>query len=261
MKKCKKGASCLSTCISRGKECRGTLKPSVSLSLTNLTKSLSEAKREKTPYGEWRVIASGYQGQVAIDPEGTRVVKTLFSPEKGEKPEFGPLEVEIATKMGELGHSPKIHSSSKNHLEMDLAPGKPLWATFQRGEDEPLMNTNQARSAGYALRDLHRMGYAHNDSHSQQFLVSGDNVKLVDFGLSVKVSEKPLAVLQDLAKINSLVQFNNPELQGDPYFKLVNKYLTPYREIGKSQSKAAKAKRIELAEGYFRELANTFGGL
>lgn len=268
-KNCGKGKSCSATCISRSKTCVVALSVSAGKQMGSLRDSLIQKiravkeqrlnEKEKTkkadPYGEWDVIAEGFYGKVAVNPEGTRAVKTLHDSRKdGKTPEFGEYEVELATKMGELGHSPRVHSSSDRHIEMDLAKGSPLWKDYQRGEDEPVMNAAQAQKAGYALRDLHRMGFAHRDAHSQQFLVDGDNVKLVDFGLSRPVSEKPIAVMQDLAKSNPLIRFDNPELANDPYFALVNKYLTPYREIGKSNSKAAKARRLELAEAYIREL-------
>jgi tRNA A-37 threonylcarbamoyl transferase component Bud32 len=215
-----------------------------------------EKKNERSnPFAGWDVVAKGYHGEVAINPERTRAVKTLITERPdGKSGQFGEFEVELATKMGQLGHSPRIFSSSERHIEMEFVKGKPLWATYQKGEGEPTMNAPQARSAAYAIRDLHLMGFAHKDAHSQQFLVDGNDVKLVDFGLSRPVSENPVTVMQDLAKMSPLVRFDNPELESDPYFKLVNKYLTPYRELGKSNSKAARKKKEEIAQGYLSEL-------
>lgn len=271
--KCLKGKSCSQACISRKKRCIIGLSSTANKNLEKFRNRLQKAVRkqknknnekEKTQgensYSGWDVVAKGYHGEVAVNPERSRVVKTLLAERPdGTSGKFGEFEVELATKMGNLGHSPKIHSSSSRHIEMDFAPGKPLWSTYQRGEGEPVMNAAQAKAAGYAIRDLHRMGFAHKDAHSQQFLVDGNTVKLVDFGLSRPTSEKPMAVLQDLAKMNPLVRFDNPELTNDPYFQLVNKYLTPYRELGKSTSKATQAKRNELAEGYLSELQQLYG--
>jgi tRNA A-37 threonylcarbamoyl transferase component Bud32 len=254
VKKCSKGVSCLSTCISKEKRCKGVLPSAVGSALTEKIKRLSEEKEGKVPYSEWRVVASGYQGQIAINPEGTRVVKTLFSPEKGEKPEFGPLEVEIATKMGELGHSPKVHSSGPSHLEMDFAKGKPIWKSFRMEEDESPMNPEQARKAGAAVRDLHRLGYFHGDSHSQQFLVNRNDVKLVDYGLSGRLSSNPVKAMQDLAKISKLVGWEKTELSGDPYFSMVSRLLPEYRELQGSKSKKSVARRLEIAEEYLKDL-------
>jgi len=210
-------------------------------------------KGTESPYEKWDTLAQGNYGKVSVNPEGTRVVKTLLTGKDGKKGTFGPHEVELATKMGELGHSPKIHSHSADHLEMDIAPGKPLWAGYSRGENEPVMNAAQAKKAGEAIKSLHRLGYAHGDMHSQQFLVNGNDVKLVDYGLSRKIKESPVKVMQDLAKISNLVRWNNPELSTDPYFALVNRHLDEYRAV-KGTSKAAVAQRTAIAENYLKEL-------
>jgi tRNA A-37 threonylcarbamoyl transferase component Bud32 len=229
----------------------------VSTQLSKNVNLLNERKTNESQFSNWNIIASGNNGEIAINPEGTRVVKRMLERKKQEenKPEFGPYEVEIGTKMGKLGHSPKIYSSSPSHIEMDLAPGKPLWQTFKKGDEEPVMNLEQARKAGYAFRDLHRMGYFHGDAHSQQFLVDGNNVKMVDFGLSGLSKDNPIKVMQDLAKISALVQWGTPELQNDSYFQLVNRYLPDYRSIGKSTSKGSKEKRRKLAEAYLDDLS------
>jgi tRNA A-37 threonylcarbamoyl transferase component Bud32 len=155
--------------------------------------------------------------------------------------------------MGKLGHGPKIYSHSAEHMEMAAAKGKPLWAGYTRGEDEPVMNAAQARKASAAIRDLHKMGYAHGDLHALQFIVSGNSVQLVDYGLSVPVSRQPSRVMQDLSKIGGLVNWGNPELASDPYVSMVNRYLDRYKEI-QGHSKAAKNKRTALGEQYIQEL-------
>ena len=204
-------------------------------------------------YSNWNTLAQGNYGKVSVNPEGTRVVKTLLTGKDGKKGTFGPHEVELATKMGELGHSPKIHSHSADHLEMDIAPGKPLWAKYSRGENEPVMNAAQAKKAGEAIKSLHKLGYSHGDMHSQQFLVNGNDVKLVDYGLSRKIKENPVKVMQDLYKISRLVGWDNPELSRDPYFALVNRHLDEYKAV-KGTSKAAVAQRAAIADNYLKEL-------
>jgi tRNA A-37 threonylcarbamoyl transferase component Bud32 len=209
-------------------------------------------KGQEVGYEEWNTHAKGNYGEIKINPKGTRVVKTLLTKD-GKKGEFGPHEVEIATKMGKLGHSPQIHSSSEDHIEMDFVKGAPLWKDYSRGEGEPRMNTAQATKASAAIRALHKMGFAHGDLHSQQFIADGNNVKLVDFGLSVPVRQQPSRVMQDLAKIGPLLNWKNPELQSDPYVGLVNRYLDRYKEV-KGQSKAAKETRTQIGEEYLKEL-------
>lgn len=224
-------------------------------SLNAASTKVQEAISTTPDYESWEPIARGFHGKVAINPEKTRVVKTLLKGEDGRWGEFGPHEVELATKMGELGHSPKVRSSGDKHIEMDLAKGSTLWKSYTRAEGEPIMNASQARKAGYAFRDLHRMGFAHGDAHALQFLVDGNNVKLVDFGLSVPVSKQPSRVMQDLTKISKLIGWDNPELANDPYFRIVNKHLSEYRLLGDSTSKAAKNKRIQIAESYLNDLS------
>ena len=219
-------------------------------------------KGTKVGYEKWDSLAKGNYGEIKVNPDGTRVVKTLLTRD-GKKGEFGPHEVEIATKMGKLGHSPQIHSSSEDHIEMDLAKGAPLWKGYSRGEGEPQRNTAQATKASAAIRDLHKMGFAHGDLHSLQFLVNGNDVKLVDFGLSVPTTMKassmwgvhgPTKVMQDLSKINSLVNWKNPELQKEPYVNLVNKHLDRYKAV-EGNSKASKEKKNQIGEDYLKELS------
>ena len=193
-------------------------------------------------------MAEGFMGTIDKSPDGTRVVKRLK-----EGREWGPHEVELQRKMGNLGFSPKIRSHSDEHVEMDMAKGKPLWKDFKKGDDEPVMNTAQATEASKAIKTLHKMGYFHGDMHSQQWLVNGDNVALIDYGLSGRTSAEPVKALQDLAKIKKLVNFDNPELQSDPYVATAKRYLDQYSAI-KGTSKAAKAEKERLAKEYLEEI-------
>jgi tRNA A-37 threonylcarbamoyl transferase component Bud32 len=209
-------------------------------------------KGSEDPYADWEEMAKGNYGKISKSPDGKRVIKQLLEHE-GVKGEFGPYELPLAIRMGKLGHSPKVHAASKEHIEMDLASGKPLWKSYAPAEGEKPMNAKQAKKAGDAIKTLHKLGFFHGDAHSQQFLVDGDNVKLVDFGLSGKASSNPIKVLQDLSKISKLVRWDNPELQSDPYFRLVNETMQKYGEIN-GQSKSAKAARVALAEEYLRQV-------
>jgi tRNA A-37 threonylcarbamoyl transferase component Bud32 len=193
-------------------------------------------------------MAEGFMGTIDKSPDGTRVVKRLK-----EGREWGPHEVELQRKMGNLGFSPKIRSHSADHVEMDMAKGKPLWKDFKKGDDEPVMNAAQAKEASKAIKTLHKMGYFHGDMHSQQWLVNGNDVQLIDYGLSGRTSAEPVKALQDLAKIKKLVNFDNPELQSDPYVSTAKRYLDQYSAI-KGTSKAAKAEKERLAKEYLEEI-------
>ena len=251
MKKCNRGKSCGSTCINPNKACVVDASPATSDALSKVASRLSAPPN----YSDWRPVAQGNYGKVSISPDGTRAVKELLVGDDGKKGEFGEFEVELATKMGELGHSPRVYRSSDDYLEMDAAKGSTLWKSYRKAEDEEPMNAEQATKAAAAIRDLHRMGFAHGDMHALQFIVDGNDVKLVDYGLSVPTTRQPVRVMQDLAKINSLVRWDNPDLANDPYVQIVNRHLPAYREV-KGTSKAAKAKQLEIAEAYLRELGS-----
>jgi len=254
-KRCTKGKSCGATCINRGKWCILELGPRIESALPKLRDRINKGGLGSAPadYTKWNTVAQGNYGKVSISPDGTRAVKELLTGKDGKKGEFGEHEVELAKKMGELGHSPRIHRATPEVLEMDVAKGAPLWKGYSRGENEPQMNATQATKAAAAIRDLHKLGFAHGDMHALQFLVDGNNVKLVDYGLSVPTSRQPARVMQDLAKINGLINWKNPELAGNPYVQLVNKYLDQYKEV-KGTSQAAKNKKTQLGEAYLKEL-------
>lgn len=261
---CRKGKSCGAACIAGNKDCILLLPEPLQEPVIRVRNFLQErvggggSSSEPADYSKWSPIAQGNYGRVSISPDGTRAVKELLTGKDGKQGQFGPHEVELAKKMGELGHSPVVHRVTDKTMEMDVARGKPLWEGYRRKENEdeskePSMNTAQAAKAAAALRDLHRLGFAHNDNHALQWIVDGDNVKLVDFGLSRPLSNGAVYALQDLSKIAKLVQWDNPELAGNRYVQLVNKYLTPYREI-KGVSKGAKEEKERLAQQYLQEL-------
>lgn len=201
-----------------------------------------------TPRHRWTLLGEGLYGQVLMSPDGTRAVKELL-----DGRQFGQYEVELACKMGELGHSPRVFSAAETFIEMEVAQGKPLWSQYRRGEDEPVMNTAQATKVAAALHDLHRLGYAHGDLHPLQLICHGDDVKIVDFGLSVRLADNPVKSMHDLNKINALVRWDNEELQSIPFVRLVMKYLPQYREVA-GRSQAAIAQREEIAKLYLKEL-------
>ncbi|MEY2973062.1 MAG: Cyanophage [Pseudomonadota bacterium] len=202
-------------------------------------------------------LAEGNYGVVYQDPQTGHVVKTLK-----EGKEWGPHEVELGKKMGELGHSPKIYSASNDHIEMDFSKGKPLWTGgFNRTEDEKerdvKMTTQQAQKALAAIKDLHKMGFYHGDMHNEQFLTDGEGGKestLIDFGLSGKIQDQPHKALVDFNKVGKLIDIYRPEFDEDPYVNLVRDSVEQYK-AAKGQSKAAVAKRAQIGLEYFDKLS------
>lgn len=210
----------------------------------------------KIDVSSMKKLAEGNYGVVYQDPKTGHVVKTLK-----EGKEWGKYEVELGKKMGELGHSPKIYSSSPSHIEMDFSKGKPLWSGgFNRTEDEKerdvKMTTEQAQKALSAIRDLHKMGFYHGDMHNEQFLTDGEGGKdatLIDFGLSGKIQDQPHKALVDFNKVGKLIDIYRPEFDKDPYVNLIRDSIEQYKNA-KGQSKAAVAKRSEIGLEYFNKL-------
>lgn len=220
-----------------------------------------EGKQSQDPSGmpdisKMKKLAEGNYGIVYQDPQSGHVVKTLK-----EGKEWGPHEVELGKKMGELGHSPKIYSASDSHIEMDFSKGKPLWTGgFNRTEDEKerdvKMTTDQAQKALAAIKDLHKMGFYHGDMHNEQFLTDGEGGKdatLIDFGLSGKIQDQPHKAIVDFNKVGKLIDIHRPELDNDPYVQLVRDSIEQYK-AAKGQSKAAVAKRSQIGLEYLNKL-------
>jgi tRNA A-37 threonylcarbamoyl transferase component Bud32 len=201
-------------------------------------------------------LAEGNYGIVYQDFSTGHVIKTL---KQGK--EWGPYEVELCKKMGELGHSPKIHSSSLSHIEMDFSEGKPLWSgkfnrSLEEKEKDLKMTAEQAKQALKAIQSLHKMGFYHGDLHNGQFLTDGEGGKkaiLIDFGLSDKIQNHPHKAIVDFNKVGKLIDIYRPELDNDPYVNVVRKFVEAYKEV-KGQSKAAIAKRTQLGFNYLEKV-------
>jgi|TARA_A100001011_G_scaffold213059_1_gene221198 tRNA A-37 threonylcarbamoyl transferase component Bud32/mRNA-degrading endonuclease RelE of RelBE toxin-antitoxin system len=202
-------------------------------------------------------LAEGNYGIVYKDDKQNRVVKTLK-----EGKEWGPHEVELGKRMAELGHSPKVHSASDEHIEMDAIDGAPLWGNgYNRTPEEKerglAMTEDQARKSLRAIRDLHKMGFYHGDMHNQQFMTDGEGGSestLIDYGLSGKIEENPTKAIIDFNKVYKLIDIDRPELDKSMYAQLVRTTVRKYQEA-KGQSKAAKQRREEIAREYIDRLS------
>lgn len=203
-------------------------------------------------------LAEGNYGIVYKDEANNRVVKTLK-----EGKEWGPYEVELGKRMAELGHSPKIHSASDQHIEMDNIDGKPLWSNgYNRTDDEKerdvKMTTVQAAKAVKAIKDLHKLGFYHGDMHNQQFMVDGEGgteVSLIDYGLSGKIAEDPTKAIIDFNKVGKLIDLDRPEFDNDPYVSLVRETIEKYKGFKGSSAKAKEGK-LQVAKEYAQKLSS-----
>jgi tRNA A-37 threonylcarbamoyl transferase component Bud32 len=213
---------------------------------------ISENQQGGPDISKMKKLAEGNYGIVYQDPQTGHVVKTLK-----EGKQWGAHEVELGRKMGELGHSPKIYSSSDSYIEMDFSKGKPLWSggfnrTDEEKERDVKMTTDQAQKALSAIKDLHKMGFYHGDMHNEQFLTDGEGGKeatLIDFGLSGKIQDQPHKAIVDFNKVGKLIDIYRPELDNDPYVQLVRESVNAYK-AAKGQSKAAVAKRSQIGLEY-----------
>lgn len=221
-------------------------------------KSQAPAPSSMPDISKMKRLAEGNYGIVYQDPQSGHVVKTLK-----EGKEWGSHEIELGKKMGELGHSPKIYSSSDSHIEMDFSKGKPLWSggffrTDEEKEQDLKMTAEQAQKSLAAIRSLHEMGFYHGDMHNEQFLTDGAGGKestLIDFGLSGKIQDMPHKAIVDFNKVGKLIDIYRPELDSDPYVQLIRNSVDAYKEA-KGQSKAAVAKRKEISLEYVNQLKN-----
>lgn len=196
----------------------------------------------------WEPYASGAYSVVRVSPDQSSVVKLDKGREDG-KPGIGPKEADIAHMMGELGYGPEVISSGPDHIEMSRFPGKTLWASYGKGEDEPVMNAAQATGLSNALKGLHQRGYFHGDMNAQQVLVDGDAISLVDYGLAGQFQDDPRKMVQDLNKIHRLADFENPELDDNPHVQLIRETRSRYADAKRNPGKEA-----EVAKFYFNEV-------
>ena len=225
------------------------------------SKPQSSSGSQSPDVSKMKKLAEGNYGVVYEDPASGHVVKTLK-----EGKEWGPHEVELGRKMGELGHSPKIHSASSAHIEMDKVSGKPLWSggfnrTPEEKERDVKMTPVQAAKSLKAIKDLHKMGFYHGDMHNEQFLTDGEggsDSTLIDYGLSGKIEEDPRKAIIDFNKVGKLIDIDRSDFDDDPYVQLVRDSIKQFK-AAKGTSKAAKEKQRQAGLDYFKKLSEMDG--
>lgn len=131
----------------------------------------------------WSEIGSGGYGVALKSPDGSEVIKIG---ELGSE-----YEVDLATRMGDLGFSPKIFETGQDFMRMEFLERDP------NAKDYQLTPSQQDRLA-QAIATMHVMGYAHRDLHPGNIIptVDGD-VKVIDFGISTPIDESGAAAWID----------------------------------------------------------------
>ena len=248
-KKCIQGRACGGTCISKSKECLVEASDS-SKQLVGTHQDLISSVQPT--FNNDNVIAQGNYGKVTLSDDGSVIKKELLTDREGN--EWGTMEVELGIAMGKAGYGPKVypHLTNDTQIVMDASKGKPIWEGYRPTEDEPTsMSEAAGRKALDALMYMHRdLGAYHGDSHVLQYLVDGDNVDVIDFGLSGKIEgddgwSKAVTDLRKSRKFIGLDRFQEDEgVVGE-----VAKLLTEDAEI-KGSSKAAKAAKALTAQKY-----------
>ena len=250
VKKCRSGRPCGNSCISLDKVCRVDSSDTADRVANTLTGLVSSAQPTFTNNN---ILAQGNFGKVTLSDDGKVVKKELLTERDGNQ--WGTLEIELGVKMGEAGHSPKVYSHLTNdsQIVMDVAPGKPLWASFRQDkETEPTSMSEPAgrKTLGAILYMHQNLKAYHGDLHSQQMIIDGDDVQLIDFGLSGRIEgddgwAKATTDIRKARKIIGLERFQEePGLIGD-----IAKLFTADGEI-KGSSKAAKAAKQETVDAY-----------
>lgn len=222
-KNCTTGAICGSTCISRLRTCRVSKTPEIKARVIEAvlaTKAVEKAAvdkerraieavkavRAKAPKAATAVkpaenkkspvpvpvykpskpeavgqqLGRGAFGSVTLNADGT-VTKTYTRqvPEQSQK-----NEAYFQSKAAELGLSPKVISTGKNQIVMERANG--VVASYFDKKTQAMI----AEKTIDALKELHKIGIAHNDVHPGNVFydTATKKVQLIDFGNSSNLS-------------------------------------------------------------------------
>ena len=141
-------------------------------------------------------LGSGSYGSVTKVPGSSEVVK---------RGDVSATEAKLVKKMGEADLGPKLiyaetgPKSTKGdplqlytgRIAMTLVPGEPLGS---RRAEERVGNTTVGDAYWKARADMHRLGVAHNDTHTQNLLIDNNGKgRWVDMGLAQENSKAALS--------------------------------------------------------------------
>jgi len=132
-------------------------------------------------------------------------------------------------------------------IVMEFVPGDPLKKVLEGGMVDPAW---AGRMAGRILGLLHRAGVVHGDPTTSNYLLAGDRMKLIDYGLAeVSVSQEDRAV--DLHLFRRAVEASHPREAE----VLVGAFLEGYRGVMGRTAEAiiGRAREIALRGRYVEE--------
>jgi hypothetical protein len=224
---CQKGKSCGSTCINKSKVCKVDLEGSTTKAITkvktvlvsnpsggtvwargdasdfdNDLKTRAITKRDGDPNYDWET-SKGSGSKVIGEGEFGSVIKEGGTGQVVKRGNIGENEFEIAKKLGDRDLGPKPLALEldgqgnevgfkKGRMAMSLIPGEPIGSSRQ--PDDEIGGVKVADVFWRARAELHRMGIAHNDMHTDNLLIdSNGKGRFVDLGLSQGFSKAALA--------------------------------------------------------------------
>ncbi len=224
---CLRGKSCGSTCIHKLKICRVDLENSTTKAVTKVKTVLASnpsggtvwargdaddfdkdletrviTKRDGDPSYDWE-RSKGSGSKVIGEGEFGSVIKEGGTGQVVKRGNIGENEADIAKRLGDRDLGPKPLAVELDgdgsepgfklgRMAMSLIPGKPI-GDF-KGPDDEVSGVKVADSFWRARADLHRMGIAHNDMHTDNLLIDGNGRgRFVDLGLAQGFPKAALA--------------------------------------------------------------------
>lgn len=208
MKKCTKGQSCASTCISRGYKCHKQLTAAANKVIEQL-RGVAKAEKPK-PKAEPKILSSkevedivkegNVLGQGAfgkVYQRGDVVVKVISVANE----DLVKDEVEITREMGKLGVGPKILSEiaferKGGFMQATYAMEKVKGVTIaQLGEDssvDPKKTEAIVTKIMEQGKKMHEAGIVHQDLHKGNIVVDPNTSKVtfIDFGSAKRSRDK-----------------------------------------------------------------------
>jgi predicted Ser/Thr protein kinase len=193
-KNCSVGANCKDTCISKAKSCEIKKTPQthkeVLAAIAAIKAAEKAAKGVKAPEVKapgakaqevkapglevGKVLGQGAFGRVTLNADGT--VTKEYTRRVTEKSIAN--EVKFQRLAAEAGLAPKVLGSSSGSITMELAKGQ-VASSFDKATRSVI-----ATKAIEASKELHKLGFAHNDIHPGNVMYDTNTgkVQFIDFG-------------------------------------------------------------------------------